>query len=87
MRAIVIASILLAGCGGTYDTQCDGPGGIDCELVGLSVCTKSYGSVAPHAFCTQPCATDDDCGTDGICVDWRFPRSIHRVCVAPSWVN
>jgi hypothetical protein len=87
MRALLIAVLLSAACGGTYDTQCAGPVGIECDLVGLPICTSSYGDHAPHAFCTRECATDDDCGNEGLCAAWRFPRESRRVCVAPNWLT
>jgi hypothetical protein len=79
--------MFLFGCGGTYDIQCDGPGSIDCELIGLSICTKTYGDRAPHAFCTKPCRIDSDCGPYGICTYWDFTIGTRQVCVAPYWLN
>ena len=89
MRNVLMAFVVLAlaGCGGTYNTQCDGPGGIDCSLLDLPICTSQYGAKAPHAICTRPCEQDEDCGPDGACTVWRFPLGEHRVCMAPNWTD
>lgn len=86
LAGVLVVLVFVGGCGGTYDTQCAGSAPIDCSLLGLSVCTSSYGNAAPHAFCTQECTTDDDC-PDGVCANWWFPKGTHRVCVAPYWVS
>lgn len=76
------------GCGGRFDIQCDGPRGIDCSLIGLPVCTTRFGDVAPSAFCTRPCVTDEDCGSgSGACALWYFPHGQRRVCVAAYWTE
>lgn len=88
MRFLVgVVFILVGGCGGTCDTQCTGSGGVDCSLLNLPICTAEYGDHTPHAFCTRPCDSDDDCGADGLCVVWSFPRGQHRVCVSSDWTN
>lgn len=86
MRIAVLA-LILAGCGGTYDTQCAGTTGINCEFVGLPICTSRFGDTSPHAFCTRDCVVDDDCGPDGVCAPWQFRGGIHSVCVSVDWTN
>jgi len=66
MRALVVASLLLAGCHDNTVSDEVGSGcrdGRDC----VDVCER--GGEFPGGFCTLSCLDDRDCTADSICAD------------------
>lgn len=43
-------------------------GGRQCRGTAAPVCSVDGSRSAPVAFCTRPCATDDNCGSGAVCM-------------------